>query len=314
MRSKQEGNNLEEKDKKNLDEQTLIILKDTEIAKLNLKRDEIKEKIKQYQEDTGKHAVWLDRITGGFKNWLKGEKIYDRAKERISFYLSEERREKWQDFVDTHPDYNISKLIREGVDFFIKNYSKLIDRDNQKSNNISHSLKESLTTIKGFSQLLLDSYQGELSEEVILTIRSILNQSMHLERKILTLLDDVNKEPEEFDILLIEDDLPTIRLIKTYFEKKGYTCKGIENGKMALEELEIIKPKLILLDIILPDISGYEICKILKDNEKFKQIPTIYLTAVPGNEVKEKLAETGADGYLLKPFNISDLETLFKYL
>ena len=291
-----------------------IILEDDYVKSLNLNKAEIKKKIKEYQAETGKHAVWLDRITVGFKNWLKGEKIYDRAKERISFYLNGERKEKWNEFLKNHEDYNFSKLIREGVDFYIDNHSNLFSKNFQKVRTISHSLKEPLTTIKGFSQLLLDSYQGELSEEVILTIRSILNQSLQLERKILGLLDEVSSEPQEVDILLIEDDSATIRLINTYFEKKGYTCRGIENGARAMEELNLIKPKLVLLDIILPDISGYDICKILKKDEKLKSIPVIFLTAVPGSEVKENLEETGADGYLLKPFNISDLQQLFKYL
>jgi len=71
---------------------------------------------------------------------------------------------------------------------------------------------------------------------------------------------------------------------------------------------------LILLDIILPDVSGFTICKKIKSSEKFSNIPIIYLTAVPGNKVNEKIEETKADGYILKPFDLSDFESVFQYL
>ena len=54
--------------------------------------------MKQYEEETGKKAIWRDMITEGFKKWKKGEKIYDKDKERITFYLSPEIKEKWQIF------------------------------------------------------------------------------------------------------------------------------------------------------------------------------------------------------------------------
>ena len=73
-------------------------------------------------------------------------------------------------------------------------------------------------------------------------------------------------------------------------------------------------PKLILLDILLPDGSGYEICKKIKTDDKLKNIPVYYITAVPETEVHNKMSETKADGYFLKPFNISDFNILLDYL
>jgi len=81
-----------------------------------------------------------------------------------------------------------------------------------------------------------------------------------------------------------------------------------------LEELNFNTPKLILLDIILPDVSGFTICKKLKANEKFRDIPVIYLTAVPRNQVNEKMEETKADGYILKPFDLADFDFVFQFL
>lgn len=274
-----------------------------------------------YQEGTDKYAIWRGNITEGFKKWLKGEKIYDRDKERISLYVSEETKSKWQEFKTTYDYSTISALIRDSVDYYIEQKSDLLGgglrRMNEKTlSTISHALKEPLTTIKGFSQLLLENYKDELDEDVLATIKNIFDQSMLLENKIINILDNINVEEVEpqYDILLIEDDLATIRLLTSYFESKGYKCQGVVSGTRGLEELRGGAPKLILLDIILPDISGYEICKKIKDHQKYKDVPVYLLTAIPGSEVEKKMGETRADGFILKPFDFSDFEVLFQYL
>jgi CheY-like chemotaxis protein len=277
------------------------------------------EEMKHYEEETGKYAVWRGTITEGFKKWKKGEKIYDRDKERISLYVSEDMKEKWVEFIQEKDISTISKLIRESVNYFIDKQSQLIkddltNMDLQTISNISHALKEPLTTIKGFSQLLIENYKNELDEEIQTTIQNIFDQSIQLENKIINILDNIKVETNKYDILLIEDDLATIRLLTSYFESKGYTCKGVISGTKGIEELKNSLPKLILLDIILPDLSGYDLCKMIKSDNKFKNIPVYLLTAIPGSEVRKKLDEIKADGYILKPFDFSDFEELFKYL
>ena len=103
-------------------------------------------------------------------------------------------------------------------------------------------------------------------------------------------------------------------MLKTYFESKGYSFKGVLTGLKGIEELNMTAPKLVLIDIILPDVSGYDICKDIKSHENLKKIPVFYLTAVPGFEVESKVKETMANGYILKPFDLPDLEFLFNYL
>jgi len=294
---------------------------DEEIANLDLHSKEFKELMKEYEEGTDKYAIWRGSITEGFKKWLKGEKIYDRDKERISLYVSEETKQQWQDFKEKKNYSTISALIRESVDYYIEHKSDLLSdklqrMDDKTISNISHALKEPLTTIKGFSQLLLENYSDELNEEVLVTIKNIFDQSLLLENKIINILDNIaTEEPHpQYDILLIEDDLATIRLLTSYFESKGYKCKGIVSGTKGLEEIRGGVPKLILLDIILPDISGYEICKMIKEHDKYKDIPVYLLTAIPGSEVEKKMGDIKADGYILKPFDFSDFEVFFKYL
>ncbi|MFX1256469.1 MAG: response regulator [Promethearchaeota archaeon] len=275
------------------------------------------EEMLKYEMETGKYSIWRGVVTEGFKKWKEGGKIYDRDKERISLYISEDAKKKWQEFIKKHNYSTISKLIRESVKYFIEKKSDMINSnllrmDVQTISNISHALKEPLTTIKGFSQLLLENYKEELSEDVLSTIKNIFDQSILLENKIINILDDIKVEPTQYDILLIEDDLPTIRLITSYFESKGYICKGVISGSKGLEELKRSTPKLILLDIILPDLSGYDLCKIIKSDKKFKNIPIYFLTAIPGSEVEKKLEETKADGYILKPFDFSDFDVIFE--
>ena len=294
---------------------------DEEIANLDLKSEKVKKLMELYKEQTDKYANWRGTVTEGFKKWLKGEKIYDRNKERISLYVSEETKKQWQDFKKSHQYSTISALIRDSVDYYIEQKSDFLAGGLQNMNektisNISHALKEPLTTIKGFSQLLLENHKDELDAEIYSTIQNIFDQSMLLENKIISILDNIKTEEIEpqYDILLIEDDLATIRLLTSYFESKGYKCNGVVSGSKGLEELKSGAPKLILLDIILPDISGYEICKMIKDHQKFKEIPVFLLTAIPGSEVEKKMGETKANGYILKPFDFSDFEVIFEYI
>ncbi len=296
-------------------------LTEADIKNLDLNSEKVKELMKQYEEDTAKYAIWRGAITTGFLNWLRGEKIYDREKERISLYVSDKTKEDWSDFIKSHKDkYNtISKLIRESVNYFIKKKSSLVNDnlnklDNQTLTNISHALKEPLTSIKGFSQLLIENYKEEMEEEVFNTLQNIFNQSLLLEKKIINILDNIKTETAQYDILLIEDDLATIRLLTSYFESKGYTCKGVVSGTKGLEEINNSPPKLVLLDIILPDYSGYDICKQIKANKDFRNIAIYLLTAIPGSEVEKNLEESNADGYILKPFDFSDFEVIFQYL
>ncbi len=288
----------------------------------NKDHEEKVEKTKEmeiYERETGKYAVWRGAITEAFKKWQKGEKIYDRDKERISLYVSEETKNQWQDFIKEKEYSTISKLIRESVKYFIDKNSKttknvLLELNSEVLSGISHALKEPLTTIKGFSQLLLEAYKDELNDEVLATIQNIFDQSIMLENKIINILDDIKVESESIDILLIEDDLATIRLLKSFFGSRGYSCKGVISGTKGIEELKNITPKIILLDVILPDVSGYDLCKMIKSDMKLKNIPLYLLTAIPGSEVKKNFAETGADGYILKPFNLADFDGIFESL
>ena len=69
---------------------------------------------------------------------------------------------------------------------------------------------------------------------------------------------------------------------------------------------------MILLDILLPGSDGYEICRKIKTKNTLKDIPVYYITAVPEEEVAEKLKETGAEGYILKPFEVENFNSIIQ--
>ncbi|MBY8982682.1 MAG: response regulator [Candidatus Lokiarchaeota archaeon] len=231
---------------------------------------------------------------------------------RIGILVSETTKSKWQDFVDTNEFTTISMLIRKAVNFFIDSKIKIEFLENISK--FAHDLKEPLTSIKGFSQLIIENYSNNVDTKILLRIKEIFNQSIFLEDKINEYCTSLDTEEESYDILIIDDDALTIMVLTDFFELKGCTCKGIKNGTQALDHLKRTKPKIILLDIILPDIDGYEICKRIKSDENLKEIPIYFITAIPVSEINKKIESTGAEGYFLKPFEFDDFETILNTL
>jgi len=268
--------------------------------------------MKEYERETGKKAKWRGVITEGFKKWLEGEKVYGIDKKVIGVSISDETKEEWEIFADVNGFPTISKFIRE----VINNYIESGGNKNSITNifNLSHDLKQSLTTIQGFSQLIIENESKELKPEILSKIIEIYSQSLYLEKRINEYINDSMPEKSLYDILIIEDSPLTIQVLNNYFESKRITVKSVTTGAKGLKELSGFKPKVILVDIILPDITGYKICKKIKTDKNFKTIPVFYITAVPESEVLKNMEETEADGFFLKPFKFPEFEVLFDYL
>ena len=116
------------------------------------------------------------------------------------------------------------------------------------------------------------------------------------------------------DLLIIDEDDATCTVLEAFFKLKGYSSLCVSTGTKALEMLKEITPKVILLDILLPDIKGYEICKRIKSNDKLVDIPVFYTSALPETNIADHIVDTKADGYFLKPFDFTEFEILFRYL
>ena len=108
-------------------------------------------------------------------------------------------------------------------------------------------------------------------------------------------------------ILIVDDTPKNIQLLGTILKNIGYKIIVATNGLQALDILEKIKPDLILLDVMMPDLDGYETCKKIKSSEYLKDIPIIFLTAKTQPEDIVKGFELGAVDYIIKPFNSSEL-------
>lgn len=108
-------------------------------------------------------------------------------------------------------------------------------------------------------------------------------------------------------IAVVDDEPDILHLVSIHLKKAGYTVEEFLNGASLLKYLGTGVPDLVILDIMLPDFNGFEICKMLKDDQKLSSIPIIMLTA-KGQEVdKVKGLETGADDYMTKPFSPKEL-------
>ncbi|AFS47379.1 two component response regulator [alpha proteobacterium HIMB5] len=108
-------------------------------------------------------------------------------------------------------------------------------------------------------------------------------------------------------IFIIEDEPSIIQLVQHNLEKEGFIVSSSENGNEGLKQLKKFEPNLLLLDWMLPDLSGIEICKNIRKDNKFKSLPIIMLTAKGEEEDKIKGLDSGVDDYLTKPFSFNEL-------
>ncbi|ABB23515.1 response regulator transcription factor [Pelodictyon luteolum] len=108
-------------------------------------------------------------------------------------------------------------------------------------------------------------------------------------------------------ILVVEDDRNLAKLVGYNLEKAGYKCQFSENGEDAFEQLSMRSFELILLDIMLPGIDGFDVCRKIRQHQIYKDIPIIMLTA-KGEEIDKILGfELGIDDYVVKPFSPREL-------
>ena len=108
-------------------------------------------------------------------------------------------------------------------------------------------------------------------------------------------------------IFIIEDETSIIQLVQHNLEKDGFIVSSAINGNEGIKDLKKFEPNLLLLDWMLPDLSGIEICKSIRKDTSFKNLPVIMLTAKGEEEDKIKGLDSGADDYLTKPFSYNEL-------
>ncbi len=109
------------------------------------------------------------------------------------------------------------------------------------------------------------------------------------------------------DILVVDDTPMNLRLLSNLLSEEGYEVRKAINGQMALTAVDAAPPDLILLDVMMPDLSGYEVCSHLKTNQETAKIPVIFLSAL--NEVDDKVKgfTVGGSDYITKPFQYEEI-------
>src|SRR5713101_2538152 len=115
-------------------------------------------------------------------------------------------------------------------------------------------------------------------------------------------------------VLMVDDEEMNLELVETLMVPLGYEVEKARNGREALEKISKREPDIILLDVMMPGMDGYEVCSILKDDKKTRHIPIVMITAL--NQIENKVTgiETGADDYLSKPFHMRELIARVKSL
>lgn len=115
-------------------------------------------------------------------------------------------------------------------------------------------------------------------------------------------------------VLIVDDDVETLRLVGLMLERQGYQISAADNGERAIQKARADIPNLILLDVMMPDMSGYEVARQLRTNDATSNIPIIMFTAKAQVDDKVEGLESGADAYLTKPTQPRELLAQVKAL
>ena len=115
--------------------------------------------------------------------------------------------------------------------------------------------------------------------------------------------------------ILVSEDNPDIRKILVMrLEINGYDVIQAQDGEEAVDKIKKESPDLVILDLMMPKMSGFEVCRMIKFDDKYKDMPIIVLSALDQQADREKAIEAGADAYFIKPFDLELLLNKIKLL
>lgn len=113
----------------------------------------------------------------------------------------------------------------------------------------------------------------------------------------------------ETSILIVDDDPDSLDIVRTFLESKGYRVTTARDGKSGLAKLEEAKPALVLLDVMMPGMDGWEVARLIKNHPDFGDTRVVMLTARSGFSDKQEGLRAGADDYIVKPIRLDELAT-----
>ena len=110
------------------------------------------------------------------------------------------------------------------------------------------------------------------------------------------------KETDQHEIVVVDDSLANLQFLTDILEDRGYLVRPASNGVLALETVAARLPDLILLDVKMPDMDGFEVCRHLKSDEQSRQVPVIFISALGETTEKVEGFKAGGVDYITKPF------------
>ncbi len=115
-------------------------------------------------------------------------------------------------------------------------------------------------------------------------------------------------------IMIVDDDVEATALLESFLTLDGYEATSINDSTSALKLANSFMPDLILLDLMMPVLDGFKLCRMLRESPKFMQTPVIILTALNDEDSKAVAYGAGASDYLTKPYRPNDLRTMIEIL
>ena len=119
-------------------------------------------------------------------------------------------------------------------------------------------------------------------------------------------------KPKKSELLIVDDNPENLRVLGKMLQDEGYSVRAAQNGKQALVSIESAEPDLLLLDVHMPGMDGFELCKTIKSNAEYKHLPVIFLSALDDSFNKVKGFEAGAVDYMTKPFDVEEVKVRVK--
>ena len=115
-------------------------------------------------------------------------------------------------------------------------------------------------------------------------------------------------------ILIVDDDITITELLKALVKMEGHQPTTVNDSTKAIEVANFVHPDLITLDLMMPGLTGFQLCEMLHNDPKFANIPIVIISARDDRESKEKALEMGAKDYITKPFGVDELMNKIKTL
>lgn len=124
-------------------------------------------------------------------------------------------------------------------------------------------------------------------------------------------MEKLKKNP--YDILIADDNPDNLKILAQALKSEGFKVRFAKNGKQVLESIKEVEPELIILDIHMPEMDGFDVCKYIRIDMNNYYLPIIFLSALSDQFNIVKAFDCGASDYVIKPFNTEELKARIKY-